>query len=396
MGSVTCGIATSTINCMCCACPWGSSAVSKYIYTVMLLASLGLSYLWNGYARAPFNYPSFPPAGSSELIARYYGPWAIATGLGLFHGLLAVLLFGVRKLDDPRGIVQNGWWPPKILLLLIAILSGFLMPLPVFQYFYYMAVIASIVFLTLQSVFLVDFAYRGAELLVEKYEESEGPLWKYVLFGVTGLLYIVSIIFNVVIGHRFSGLVPFAIVNGLLIVVVTVCSVLEVVQEANSQAGIFQAAFVSFYNTYLLVASTAESPESNNIPGWQTSIYLTSAVLFIIGMFYYASSIGEKQDDGGDGEEDVEKGLKSSHQEKTAAEYSVSLFHIFFIMATLYGTMMILKWKWATVTDGGDFELQYSKVNFAFWSRIISSWSLSGLYLWSLFAPLVFPDRDFS
>ncbi len=46
-------------------------------------------------------------------------------GVALFHAFLALLLIAVKSSRDPRAIVHNGLWPPKLLALAGIIVGAF-------------------------------------------------------------------------------------------------------------------------------------------------------------------------------------------------------------------------------------------------------------------------------
>ena len=70
-------------------------------------------------------------------------------------------------------------------------------------------------------------------------------------------------------------------------------------------------------------------------------------------------------------------------------------FHIIFLMASMYVAMLLTDWNVvksvAASTDDPDVYIGRSEV--AMWIRVISSWICAALYLWSLVAPALLPDR---
>lgn len=401
LGGVTMGVTSSALNCICFACPWGASSVAKYLHLVLLLMALSVSYGWSKFADGVVSFPNFGSVENTNVEqARYFGPWAVVIGLCMYHGLQALLLVGVSSNTDKRSIVQNGGWPIKVFALIGCIVTAFFVPVEVYSVVFYAGVVASVLFLALQSVYLVDFAYRGAELLVEKYEESEGEIWKYSLFGITGLLYLVSLLMTLAIMYHHQELLLVAILNIVIVLVVSVCSILEEVQEANPQAGIFQAAFISFYNTFLLTVSSAHVDDlKSRIAGWEGTIHVFAAGLFIAGLGYYAATIGANPDTEPT-EGHLEKGsiTDDSSSGDQSLEYSMSLFHVYLILAVLYAAISITSWRQLEQSNltGKQFKIGDVSLRTCKWAPLTASWLLTALYLWSLFAPLAFPDRDFT
>ena len=72
--------------------------------------------------------------------------------------------------------------------------------------------------------------------------------------------------------------------------------------------------------------------------------------------------------------------------------YSWSLFHVMFALATLYVMMTLTNWY----SPGNDIRESISGNMSAVWVKIVSSWLCAGIYIWTLVAPVLLPDREFS
>ncbi|CAH2099815.1 unnamed protein product [Euphydryas editha] len=91
----------------------------------------------------------------------------------------------------------------------------------------------------------------------------------------------------------------------------------------------------------------------------------------------------------GDGGEAGREETKVFDNEGDGVAYSWTFFHIVFALATLYIMMTLTNWY--------NPSSQLSKENVAsMWIKITSSWLCVGLYVWTLVAPAILPDRDFS
>ena len=106
---------------------------------------------------------------------------------------------------------------------------------------------------------------------------------------------------------------------------------------------------------------------------------------------------------------DDEEGGNDS--ERDGVQYSWSMFHLMFALATLYVMMTLTNWysPGEELTLGESifvlmmgqsiyilFSDTISANMSAVWVKMISSWLCFGLYMWTLVAPLVLQDRDFS
>uniref|UniRef100_M4BDY2 RxLR effector candidate protein n=1 Tax=Hyaloperonospora arabidopsidis (strain Emoy2) TaxID=559515 RepID=M4BDY2_HYAAE len=119
---------------------------------------------------------------------------------------------------------------------------------------------------------------------------------------------------------------------------------------------------------------------------WQTSATTT--------IFLSSSSAHKLPDDNHAGKHDEElasvgltPGRLASDDSREVAEYQ---FHVLMVLASLYMAMVLTNW--------GSFDGSSSSDDavFSMWVKVISQWVASGLFLWTLVAPAVFPDREFS
>ena len=84
---------------------------------------------------------------------------------------------------------------------------------------------------------------------------------------------------------------------------------------------------------------------------------------------------------GGDADDDEAEGVS----------YNWSLFHLMFALATLYVMMTLTNWY----SPGNDISAISGNMS-AVWVKIVSSWLCAGIYIWTLLAPVLLPDREFS
>uniref|UniRef100_A0A672NI71 Serine incorporator 2 n=2 Tax=Sinocyclocheilus grahami TaxID=75366 RepID=A0A672NI71_SINGR len=77
--------------------------------------------------------------------------------------------------------------------------------------------------------------------------------------------------------------------------------------------------------------------------------------------------------------------------EEDSVTYSYSFFHFSLFLASLYIMMTLTNW-YQPETDYTAMKSSMPSV----WVKICSSWLGLALYLWTLVAPLILSDRDFS
>jgi hypothetical protein len=96
-----------------------------------------------------------------------------------------------------------------------------------------------------------------------------------------------------------------------------------------------------------------------------------------------ASALDESDD-----EDDFE--TSSKDDERGSIQYSYTLFHIIFFLATTWVATLLS--QGLTVDTTMDFA-PVGRTYWASWVKIFSSWVCYAIYLWTLVAPVVLPDR---
>ena len=79
--------------------------------------------------------------------------------------------------------------------------------------------------------------------------------------------------------------------------------------------------------------------------------------------------------------------------------FNFALFHTAFMLGAMYVQQLLTNWETISAHDAQSStaapEITVDSGAGSMWAKIVSSWLVFALYLWSLFAPLIFPDRDF-
>lgn len=79
------------------------------------------------------------------------------------------------------------------------------------------------------------------------------------------------------------------------------------------------------------------------------------------------------------------------NNETDGVTYSYAMFHFMMLLATLFVMMSITNWYQP------DKHTALLSANYAsFWVKAANSWTCVAIYVWTLIAPTVFPNRDFS
>lgn len=235
-------------------------------------------------------------------------------------------------------------------------------------------------------------------------------------------------------------------INLALLLIISIVSVQASVQEHNPRAGLAQAAVVTAYCTYLTMSAISMEPDDRHCnpliraQGTRTATIVLGAIVTMATIAYTTtraatqgialgsnsghsySPLGTDENEHGlvtqqptsrsemrakalrvavesgslpasaldESDDESDDGYSSKDDERSSTQYNYSLFHFIFFLATT--------WVATLLTQNLDPETQgdfapVGRTYWASWVKIISSWVCYTIYLWTLIAPVVMPDR---
>lgn len=106
-----------------------------------------------------------------------------------------------------------------------------------------------------------------------------------------------------------------------------------------------------------------------------------------------ASALNEEESD--DEDEDIGE---NRDDERSGTRYNYAWFHIIFAIAAMYVAMLLTDWNVVSKTPissptDPDSDVYIGRSEVAMWMRVVSSWVCMLLYMWSVMAPVLLPDR---
>jgi len=366
-------------------------------------------------------------------VVGYMAVYRLCLIVTLFFTLLSIIMLNVKSSKDPRAGVQNGFWGFKYLLLIGGMVGAFWIPDGTFgDVWMYFGLIGGFIFISIQLVFITDFAHRWADDWYGRYQEEERWWWMAALLSSTVIMYTGAIASTALLFIYYTGesagqckLHEFFIsINLIISILLSVVSIIPKVQEHLPYSGLLQSSLITLYITYLTWSALSNSPRTDCKPMLSNSNSSTTPtpspdhdstyqafdaesivglVIWFLCLLYSSiatstSSSASKltgtdkvllsRDDGPGG--DVEAGTVRDNEEEEVS-YNWSLFHMMFALATLYLMMTLTNWY----SPSGDLS-SYSSNSAAMWVKVTSSWLAGTLYLWTMIAPCVLQDRDFA
>ncbi|KAL7381937.1 hypothetical protein ABVT39_013831 [Epinephelus coioides] len=445
--SCLCGSASCLLS-SCCPSSY-SSTISRLAFSFLLLLGTMVSVIMilpgmeehlkkiPGFCLGGLSIPGIENKVNCDIIVGYKSVYRMCFAMACFFFLFSIIMIRVRSSKDPRAAIQNGFWFFKFLVLLGITVGAFFIPEGMFTtVWYYFGAVGSFIFIIIQLILLVDFAHSWNQVWLEKAENGNPKCW------FAGLLFFTIIFYAL----AFTALVLFYVfytqpddctehkvfisLNFIFCIVVSIVAILPKVQEVQPSSGLLQASIITLYTMYVtwsamtnnpnrkcnpsllsLVQSSRPTPAPGPAPPtpapgntqWWDAQGIVGLIIFLFCTLYASIRSSNNtqvnklmQTEDGQGltadmvvEEDGVR--RAVDNEEDGVTYSYSFFHFSLLLASLYIMMTLTNWY----KPNTDYDTMQSTMP-AVWVKICSSWLGLGIYLWTLVAPLVLPDRDFS
>lgn len=442
LGALGCCFGSTACSLCCACCPsTRSSLATRLAYGVLLLIGMIVSWIFltpdlaKTLAKIPALCKGSTFGGiealsgqiSCDKVVGYLSVYRIQFSLASFFFIMMIIMLCVKKSKDPRSGLQNGCWFVKILAIVGLCIGAFFIPNQGFaQTIMVIGTICGFLFILIQLILLVDFAHSWNENWVGKGEDGSKKHYCGLIF-FTATFYIVSMVAIILLYIFYASNAScrlnifFITLNLVLCLIVSVVSVLPVVQNYHSTSGLLQSSFVTLYVVFLTwSAMTSGRPDPKCNPSWQGmiingnstvveatrtgSVDVSSIVALVIffALIVYSAMTSSTKSSGGkllgiSGNEETGSevpatdGGKTYDDEEQSVAYNYSLFHFMFFLASFYVMMTLTNW----LKPSNDFN-NFRQSDAAVWVKIASSWTCLALYFWSVVAPCVFRNRDFS
>uniref|UniRef100_A0A1D1ZJV4 Putative serine incorporator n=1 Tax=Anthurium amnicola TaxID=1678845 RepID=A0A1D1ZJV4_9ARAE len=333
----------------------------------------------------------------------------VSLGNFLFFTILAVMMVGIKDQKDPRDRLHHGGWMGKIVGWFILVFLMFFVPNGVVSFYEGVSKFGSGLFLLVQVVLLLDFVHGWNDNWVSKDEQ----FWYLALFVVSLFCYVATFSFSGLLFHWFTpsghdcGLNMFFIIMTLFLVFVF--AVIALHPAVNGS--LLPASVISLYCTYLCYSGLSSEPRDFECNGLHhhakavstgsMTLGLLTTVLSVVYSAVRAGSSTTLLSPPSSPRSGSEKPLlpfdKLEQQEDKkkdtprAVTYSYSFFHLIFSLASMYSAMLLTGWSTSVGESGKLVDVGWPSV----WVRIVTGWATAALYIWSLMAPVLFPEREF-
>lgn len=302
-------------------------------------------------------------------------------------------------------------WVPKIMTFILLVIAFFFVEGHVFDLngYAWFARILGFLYVCVQGVIVIDVAYSWNEKWVEYSNDlNGGQVWLVGLLTVSFGTFAVSGVALGLMYNYFGGCTANDVILSITVVGSAVSTIVQVFfTEDNSS--LLCSAIMTGYCTYLAYAAVTLNPDASCNPflsGHTTAMYkilgLTVTTIGIVWTGYTAiqripQAAGKDSEAGGTFQLGTIGGI--SPTSAAANPYAISglksLFaqvSLVFLLISGYYAMVLTNWATQENADGNNS----TSGKEAMWIQAAGQWIAFLFYLWSLLAPSLFPDRDFS
>lgn len=324
-------------------------------------------------------------------------------------------------------------WPAKYALFFFGLLVTMFIPNdPLFSgFFLWMARLGAAIFVVLQQVILIDVAYNWNDDWVDRANEADrlsygsGSSWLQAIVGLCVAMYTASLIG---IGFLYSMFDDCA-GNTWVITLTLIATVgMTALQLSGTEGSLLTSSVISLYSVYLCYSIVSKNPShecnprlgENDVWGITVGLLLTIVSMVWTGWSWSAEARltidsvqstrpvtptqSSSASDGVnldvpflDADEQPTTGVvtDSSYAESPTMT-EVWKLNIVMALISCYIAMVLTEWGTVNGLDENHNAANptVGRVNMAILG--ISQWLAISLYSWTLLAPRLFPDRDFS
>ncbi|KAG6432213.1 hypothetical protein SASPL_103787 [Salvia splendens] len=396
--SLTCGLCTSV-----------ASGITKRSARIAYCGLFGVSLIVSWILRevgAPLLKQFSWINTSDDLTDQWFqiqGVLRVSMANFLFFGTLALIMIGVKDQNDRRDSWHHGGWIAKMIIWALLTILMFFVPNVVIDVYGVISKFGAGCFLLVQVLILLDATHSWNDSWVAKDEQK----WYIALLAVSVACYLGAFTFTGILFIWFNpsgndcGLNVFFLVTNFILAFAF--AIIALHPKVNGS--LLPASVISVYCAYVCYTGLSSEPRDYACNGLHKSTAVSTSTLVlgmlttVLSVLYSAVRAGSSttflSPPSSPRAGDKKPLLKSEDVESGGAEarpvsYSYFFFHIIFALASMYSAMLLS--GWTSDSESTDLiDVGWTSV----WVRICTEWITAGLYIWSLVAPIIFPDREF-
>jgi hypothetical protein len=454
LGSCAASCATTILckllTCNCLASPFVTNVIYCVLLLVATIAALVFRYTEQDLSVCLFrcddgtNVPWVPIDSASYMLCeggKCQGQWAVFRISFALFSLFVVLLLLASCKSRFSVFVHRGFWMVKIFGSALVLVGCLFAPNDMFAYYAWVARFLAPAFLVYQVVSFIDFGYTMNNSMIERddavppgrlacFSNPDGNAWKKLNLFLCAVIYS-GVLAAWILLYRFFPMSscsfnPMAVTTTLLFVLST--TVISISKIAPHGA-LLTSGLVSAYTTYLCYGAMAAMPFAACNPSLASEGVGTGAVSICIATFtvaYLSFTAGRRETNRMNAQERAPgaggvgagaaadnvtvkvAGEETPHRMDVVEPQGYWHYYLVMVLMSIYMAMMLTNWGTSTTiaapTSNGtaaqatEDQMEPGAYNASLasaWIQMATGWVCSMLYLWTLIAPKLCPNRDF-
>lgn len=351
-----------------------------------------------------------------------------------FVSTLFFLISAIATKTNPR--LNREGWPAKFGVYLLLVAITMFIPNPLFTGFYLIILrLCAMAFIIIQQVILIDMAYNWNESWVERSNECEsrewgsGKVWLRAILGMSVFLYVAALVGIILLYKFFTECTENTVVISLTWVGIVI---ITGAQLSGEEGSLLTTAVISAYSTYLAYSIVSKNPNAvcnptlggDDIWGIVLGLCFTMVSLIWTGWSWTAEErlnaeglettrsltpVNPSNPDPAtldldvpflDPEERPTTGVVMQSEDNDAPASS-SLWKLNVILTLISCWVAASLTGWGSISGGIGDDGEHTAANPLVGRLNMAMIAVSQnvavlLYLWTLVAPRMFPDREFS
>ncbi|KAL6955481.1 hypothetical protein U1Q18_050157, partial [Sarracenia purpurea var. burkii] len=331
----------------------------------------------------------------------------VSLGNFLFFAILALVMIGVKDQNDRRDSWHHDGWIAKLVIWVLLTTLMFFMPNEVITIYGTLSKFGAGLFLLVQVIILLDATHSWNDAWVAKDEQK----WYYALLAVSVVCYIAAFTISGILFIWFNpsghdcGLNVFFLVTTMILAF----SFAVIALHPQVNGSLLPASVISVYCAYVCYTGLSCEPRDytcnglHNKSAVSTSTLVLGMLTTVLSVLYSALRAGSSTTflsppsspkSGAKkpllDSKELEEGKEKKETEPRPVSYSYTFFHLIFALASMYSAMLLSGWT-SSSESSELIDVGWTSV----WVRIGTEWVTAALYVWTLVAPLIIPDREF-
>lgn len=293
--------------------------------------------------------------------------------------------------------VHVAYWPFKLLLWLAFLCVSFWwVPSESVDVAFQVFRFGAGVFLLVQMIVIIATVYELNEYLVEKAEEGRAGAIALVVGTIVAFALAVATFALSFTRYDCDGDKTTVAALSMAIVFVVICCGFSLMEDIRG--GLFTSAIVALYVAYLMASASMERSKTCNLVDNATMQSKDQEIIEIVGFVVQLGVVALSAFKAASGHKRFQGVAHITDDDDEHGSAAYTFFHGVFLVASMHAACLLVGWVKVTQEEeenSGGTKTISSTTAESFWIKATCAYFTAFLYLWSLIAPKVMPDREF-